>query len=56
MFSEHWDDLFDLWYTFDPITETYGYILEYNYVTAADYENANAGTMIEYIILFRPGG
>ena len=54
MFSEHWDDLFNLWYTFDPVTMTYGYTLEHNYTTAAAFEAADDGTMIEYIILFRP--
>jgi penicillin amidase len=53
MFSKHWDDLFDLWYAFDPVTETYNYILEYNFISAGDFQTADDGTMIEYIILFR---
>lgn len=54
MFSEHWDDLFDLWYTLDPVTETYGYTIEHYYPTAAAFEAADDGTTIEYMILFRP--
>ncbi|MGY5872206.1 MAG: penicillin acylase family protein [Candidatus Thorarchaeota archaeon] len=54
MFSEHWDDLFELWYHYDTVTMTYGYTLEHNYTTAADFEEADDGTMIEYMILFRP--
>ncbi|MDH4213779.1 MAG: penicillin acylase family protein [Candidatus Thorarchaeota archaeon] len=56
MFSQHWDDLFELWYAYDPILGHYGYTLEYNYATAIAFTNANDGTMIEYIILFIPRG
>ncbi len=54
MFSEHWDDLFVLWYDYDPITGHYDYILEYNYATAAAFEAANDGTMIEMVIALIP--
>ena len=56
MFSEHWDDLFDMWYDFDESTGHYQYPIEYNYVTADAFRTADDGTMIEYTILFRPGG
>jgi penicillin amidase len=52
MFSQHWDDLFDLWYTYDPVTQHYGYTLEYNYPTADAFASADDGTMIEGTIVF----
>ncbi|TFG32760.1 penicillin acylase family protein [Candidatus Thorarchaeota archaeon] len=54
MFSPHWDDLFQLWYTYNETTAHYGYILEFNYLTAEAFNEADDGSMIEYIILFRP--
>ncbi|RLI55732.1 MAG: hypothetical protein DRP09_08810 [Candidatus Thorarchaeota archaeon] len=54
MFSPHWDDLFDLWYAFDTVTEHYGYYLEYNFTTAALFEGADDGTMIEYALVLLP--
>lgn len=54
MFSSHWDDLFQLWYGYDELTKRYGYTLEYNYLTADAFVEADDGTMIEYIILFQP--
>lgn len=54
MFSDHWDDLFILWYTFDETSQHYGYTLEYNYLTADAFTAADDGTMIEYSILIRP--
>jgi len=54
MFSEHWDDLFELWYDFDPVTEHYDYYLEYNYSTANAFETADDGTMIEMVLVLLP--
>ena len=54
MFSPHWDDLFQLWYTFNETTQHYGYTLEYNYSTATAFQAADDGTMIEYIIYINP--
>jgi penicillin amidase len=54
MFSQHWDDLFNLWYTLNTTTGHYGYVHEYNYATADAFTAANDGTMIEYTILFKP--
>jgi len=54
MFSEHWDDLFDLWYDYDPVTGHYDYYLEYNYTTAEAFEAADDGTMIEMVLVLLP--
>ena len=55
MFSPHWDDNFDLWYAFDPITEQYGYHLMYFYSTADAFRTADTdGTWIERTITFVP--
>jgi penicillin amidase len=54
MFSEHWDDLFDLWYGYDSNTKHYGYTQEYNYSTATSFEAADDGTMIEMILILLP--
>ncbi|MHA1927296.1 MAG: penicillin acylase family protein, partial [Candidatus Thorarchaeota archaeon] len=58
MFGVHWDDLFDLWYTYDEDTQTYGYCQEYFFSTAlaflaADQANSN-NQMIERFITFIP--
>ncbi|MCK5239789.1 MAG: penicillin acylase family protein, partial [Candidatus Thorarchaeota archaeon] len=51
MFSSHWDDLFQLWYTYNELTETYGYTEEHFYATAAAFIAADAdGTFIERTI------
>lgn len=53
MFSPHWDDLFDIWYAFDPVTEQYGYHLLYYYATADAFRAADTdGSMIERTIIF----
>jgi len=55
MFSDHWDDLFDLWYAYDPATEQYGYHLMYFYSTAAAFQTADTEhTMIERTATFIP--
>ena len=54
MFSEHWDDLFELWFDYDPATGHYGYYLEYNYTSAADFAAADDGTMIEMVLILLP--
>lgn len=55
MFSHHWDDLFDLWYAYDPATEQYGYHLMYFYSTAAAFQTADTEhTMIERTVTFVP--
>jgi penicillin amidase len=55
MFSPHWDDNFDLWYDFDPVTEQYGYHLMYFYHTADAFRSADTGgTLIERTITFVP--
>ncbi len=58
MFSPHWDDLFNLWYTYDEVQETYGYYQEYTYTTAAAFVAADEADaeiqMIECIITFIP--
>ena len=48
MFSPHWEDLFDLWITYDYDAETYGYTTEHYISTAAAFESANSeSTIIE---------
>ena len=55
MFSPHWDDNFDLWYAFDPVTEQYDYHLMYFYSTADAFRAADTdGTWIERTITFVP--
>jgi len=55
MFSPHWDDNFDLWYAFDPVTEQYDYHLMYFYSTADAFRTADTdGTWIERTITFVP--
>ncbi len=55
MFSKHWDDLFDLWFDYDPTTKHYSYTEEYFISTAtkfaADYGGSGA---IEYTIIMMP--
>lgn len=46
MFSSHWEDLFRLWYTYDLITQSYGYIEEYYISTVDSFVAANEGTQI----------
>ncbi len=55
MFSEHWEDLFDLWYIYDPEHQRYGYTLEHYIQTTEAFESANEGTpIIEYRIFLIP--
>jgi penicillin amidase len=54
MFSEHWDDLFQLWYTYDWMTEHYGYLLEYNYTTSESYMTSDDAETLEGVIVFLP--
>jgi penicillin amidase len=53
--SPHFDDLFNLQYTYDSTTQQYGYHLLYFYATAEAFINADTdGTMIEAEITFIP--
>ncbi len=55
MFNPHWDDIFDIWYAFDEVTEQYGYHLMYFYSTADAFRTADtASTLIERTITFIP--
>ncbi|MFW9918306.1 MAG: penicillin acylase family protein [Candidatus Thorarchaeota archaeon] len=55
MFSKHWEDLFDLWYTYDPISRRYGYCEEHYIASVEDFDEANEGTIIiEYRITLIP--
>ncbi len=58
MFSNHWDDLFERWYSFDEDTQTYGYYQEYFYATATEFSTADQADsdvqMIERYITFIP--
>jgi len=55
MFSPHWDDNFNLWYAFDPVTKYYGYHILYFYATAAAFRTADTDdTLIERTIIFAP--
>ncbi|MHA2433547.1 MAG: penicillin acylase family protein, partial [Candidatus Thorarchaeota archaeon] len=54
-FSPHFDDLFEIQYSYDEATEQYGYHLIYYYSTAAAFQAADTdGSMIETIITFVP--
>ncbi|MDF1539926.1 MAG: penicillin acylase family protein, partial [Candidatus Thorarchaeota archaeon] len=44
MFSPHWDDLFQLWYTYNEVTKTYGYTVEHFYATAAAFIAADTSS------------
>ena len=51
--SPHWDDLFELWYTFDETTQHYGYHKMYFYSSASDFVDSDTdGSMIEGMISF----
>ncbi len=56
MFSQHWDDLFELWYTLDEVTGHYGYMTEHNYANAIDYKTSDDAETLEGIITFLPRG
>lgn len=54
-FSNHFRDLFDIQYSFDEVSQQYGYHSIYFYSTAALFRAADAeGTMIESTITFVP--
>jgi penicillin amidase len=51
--SPHWDDMYDLWYTFDETTQHYGYHDMYFYSSAAEFGDADMdGSMIESVVRF----
>lgn len=54
MLSQHWDDLFQLWYTYDDVTGHYGYMLEHNYATPGSYMTSDDAESLEGIIVFLP--
>jgi penicillin amidase len=55
IFSPHWDDIFDIWYSFDEVTEQHGYHEMYFYSTAAAFRTDDTdGSMIERTITFVP--
>jgi penicillin amidase len=55
IFSPHFSDIFDIWYSFDEVTEQHGYHTMYFYATADAFRTADTGnTMIERTITFVP--
>ncbi|MGY5855173.1 MAG: penicillin acylase family protein [Candidatus Thorarchaeota archaeon] len=55
IFSPHFDDIFDIWYSFDEVTEQHGYHLMYFYSTAAAFRTADTDdSLIERTITFVP--
>ena len=55
IFSPHFDDIFDIWYSFDELTEQYGYHTMHFYSTADAFRTADTdGTWIERTITFVP--
>jgi penicillin amidase len=55
IFSPHFSDMFDIWYSFDEVTEQHGYHILYFYSTADAFRTADTdGTLIERTITFIP--
>ena len=55
MFSPHWSDMFDIWYSYDNVTKQHGYHILYFYSTATAFRTADTdGTLIEGTITFVP--
>ncbi|MHA2384183.1 MAG: penicillin acylase family protein, partial [Candidatus Thorarchaeota archaeon] len=55
IFSPHFDDMFEIWYSFDNVTEQHGYHELYFYSTADAFRTADTdGTLIERTITFVP--
>jgi penicillin amidase len=55
IFSPHFSDNFDIWYSFDEVTEQHGYHILYFYSTADAFRTADTdGTLIERTITFVP--
>ena len=55
IFSPHFDDIFEIWYSFDEVTEQHGYHIMYFYSTADAFRTANTdGSLIERTITFEP--
>ncbi|MBY8996284.1 MAG: penicillin acylase family protein, partial [Candidatus Thorarchaeota archaeon] len=55
MFSPHWDDIFDIWYSFNEVTEQHGYHVMYFYSTAVAFRTADTDdSLIERTITFVP--
>jgi penicillin amidase len=55
MFSPHWSDIFDLWYSYNENTKQHGYHILYFYSSATAFRTADTdGTLIERTITFVP--
>jgi penicillin amidase len=55
IFSPHFSDIFDIWYSFDEDTEQHGYHIMYFYSTSDAFRTADTdGTLIERTITFVP--
>ena len=55
MFSPHWSDIFDIWYSYNNVTKQHGYHILYFYSTATAFRTADTdGTLIEGTITFVP--
>ena len=55
MFSPHWSDIFDLWYSYNESTRQHGYHILYFYSSATAFSTADTdGTLIERTITFVP--
>jgi penicillin amidase len=55
IFSPHFDDIFEIWYSYDEITELHGYHILYFYSTADAFRTVDTdGSLIERTITFVP--
>ncbi|MHA1951249.1 MAG: penicillin acylase family protein [Candidatus Thorarchaeota archaeon] len=55
IFSPHFSDNFDIWYSFDEVAEQHGYHILYFYSTADSFRTADTdGSLIERTITFVP--
>ena len=55
IFSPHFDDMFDIWYSFNEVTEQHGYHVMLFYSTADAFRTADTdNTLIERTITFVP--
>ncbi|MFX1483691.1 MAG: penicillin acylase family protein [Promethearchaeota archaeon] len=55
LFSPHWSDIFDIWYSYNNVTKQHGYHVLYFYSTASAFRTADTdGTLIEGTITFVP--
>ncbi len=55
IFSPHFSDIFDIWYSFDEVTEQHGYHVMLFYSTADAFRTADTdGSLIERTITFVP--